>query len=93
MGYYIECGVNKGKAQRIIDALDAEEVCLNDITPEMIAEHAVICVVDNGPFEAAAFCYSPDEFTAFTRADDDRSKIFLVVKDRKKVESLTGYNR
>lgn len=95
MGYYIECSRPKGKATEIIEALDGIEI--SDDEAEMIIREdlggAIICVVDNGPFEAAAYCYNLDEFRQFSRPDDKRRKTWLLVNNRAKVEELTGYNR
>lgn len=37
----------------------------------------LVCVVNNGPFEAAAYCNSANEFAAFNDAGDYRPKIWL----------------
>lgn len=37
----------------------------------------LICVVENGYFDAAAYCYSEDEFRAFIRFDG-RAKTWLI---------------
>jgi hypothetical protein len=34
----------------------------------------LVCVVDNGLFAAAGYCYSQEEFIAFTRPSDSRRK-------------------
>lgn len=95
MGYYIECDHHKGKAAQIIAALDALEISQQE-AGELVASSekcAVICVVDNGPFEAAAYCHNPAEFTTFSRADDPRPKTWLLVNDKNRVEELSGYRR
>lgn len=95
MGYYIECSRPKGKAKEIIDSLDGIEISADEA--EMILREdiggAIICVVDNGPFEVAAYCYNLSAFRQFNRADDDRRKTWLLVNNKVKVEELTGYNR
>lgn len=92
MGFYIECDAPKNKAQQLNASLGAFEVSQNEA--EMIIKEdmgAVICVVDNGPFEAAAYCYNLDEFRSFTHPDDDRPKTWLVVDDTAKVRTLSRY--
>jgi hypothetical protein len=37
----------------------------------------LVCVVDNGYFQAAAYCYSQGEFDAFTEPSDLRPKTWL----------------
>lgn len=95
MGYYIQCDSPKGKAQQIIDALGAIEINQDEagFFVKEGADCAVVCVVDNGLFEAAAYCYNPTEFRQFTRPEDDRPKKWLLVENKSKVEQLTGYSR
>jgi hypothetical protein len=38
----------------------------------------LVCVVDNGPFGAAAYAYNEAEFKEFTRESDYRSKTWLI---------------
>ena len=95
MGYYIQCTGAKNKAQQIIETLGAIEIT-QDEAGFFVKEGedcAVICVVDNGPFEAAAYCYNPTEFRQFTRAEDPRPKKWLLVENKTKVEELCGYQR
>lgn len=94
MGYYIQCRDPKGKAKQIMEDLSGIEISTDEA--EIIIREdigCVICVVDNGPFEAAAYCYNLDEFRQFNRPDDDRSKTWIVVDDKERVHKLTGYNR
>lgn len=96
MGYYIQCDKPKNKAQQIIEAFDAIEITKDEagfFVKEGPDNCAVICVVDNGAFEAAAYCYSPAEFVQFSRPEDDRRKTWLLVEDATRVKTLTGYNR
>ena len=90
MGYYIEVPENKGKAQQIIDIHGAEllnkvPLSVNDV-PE---DKAIIVIVDNGPFEAAAFAYNDMELREFARPDR-RTRQWLLM-DRAKACELTGY--
>lgn len=94
MGYYIETGTRHGKAEQIMDSLDAVEISQAEARTflEEGVDYAVICVVDNGPFEAAAYCHSLKEYEQFTLPHDDRPKIWLLA-DKQRVETLTGYRR
>lgn len=38
----------------------------------------LVCVVDNGYFQAAGYCYSQGEFNAFTEPSDHRPKTWLL---------------
>jgi len=81
MGYYInKTSTGKelpssGKAQMLIED-GAEEVL------PMFTEN-LICVVDNGFFEAAAYCYNEQEFKEFNDPSDNRPKRWLVHPDAK----------
>ena len=44
--------------------------------------HLPVCLIDNGPFTAAAICYSPEELAEFAR-NDGRAKIWLFVETEK----------
>jgi len=92
MGYYIEVPNVKGKAQQIIDIYGAElleraPLSLSDIPPKK----AVICVVDNGPFEAAGFAFDDGELEVFKTSGPERPRDWLLM-DRAKVCELTGYH-
>ena len=75
MGYYIETDEIKGKAQWLI-AHAAAEVLAKPVL--CTGTHATVCVVDNGPFEAAAIAYSQKEFEVFCKPDG-RPKVWLRV--------------
>ena len=94
MGYYIETDAMKDKARYIKENLGAIEVTRDEaefFVKEMMG--AVVCVVDNGPFEAAAFCHNLDKLRCFTLPDDNRPKTWLFIDDRERVEQITGYSR
>jgi hypothetical protein len=75
MGYYInkistgEKLPASGKVQALID--DGAEI-VNPVFSENL-----ICVVDNGEFEAAGYCYDEKQFERFSY-DDGRPKTWLV---------------
>ncbi len=89
MGYYIEVPEDSGKAQQIVELYGGRIVprppSFEDITPD----EAIICVVDNGPFEAAAFAYSQEELNAFSFYDE-RPRVWVIMS-RQKACKLTGY--
>src|SRR3990170_1893636 len=71
MGYYIQVPEHKNKAQQLVNMhgaiiLPGRPEAFEDVPDDL----AIICVVDNGPFEAAALCYSRNEFITFTTADE-----------------------
>ena len=93
MGFYIETNTLKGKANII-----AQKYKGNIVTQAVAAaamsepDKGVIVVVDNGPFEAAAFAFSKGEFDAFTDKSDMRHKQF-VVGPRKELAEAAKYPR
>jgi hypothetical protein len=85
MGYYINTRSDgtplnpKGKVHDLV--MDGAEIVNAEFQPNLI------CVVDNGLFEAAGYCYSEDEFRAFTDPTDHRPKVWLV---HPKAKELAG---
>ena len=93
MGYYIETpGSNKQKAKIICEQHDAIQIPQPKTFQEIPAEMALICVVDNGPFEAAGFAHNEREFQEFSNPRDSRSKTWILM-DRTKAEVLSGYRK
>ena len=89
MGYYIE-GPNKSKAEFIVSEYDGKIIPCPKEFNDIPKDKGLICVVDNGPFEAAGYCYDEREFQAFSNPKDLRPKKWLMI-DRKTVNSLTHY--
>lgn len=90
MGYYIE-GPAHGKAAFLLRNEDAVEVSqeeCEDVIED--PDFGVICIVDNGHFEAAAFCYDAAELRAFTYLGDSRPRRWLLM-NRERAEQLSGY--
>ncbi len=89
MGYYIEVPEDKGKAQQIVELYGGRIVpsppSFEDITPD----EAIICVVDNGHYEAAGFAFNQRELHAFSFYE--RRPRTWVIMNRQKACELTGY--
>ena len=94
MGYYVETGTANNKAKIILERnADAKVVTQEEADVAMQdATLGVIVVVDNGPFEAAAFAFNDAEYQAFTSPQDGRPKTFLVMP-RATAKKLSGYCR
>lgn len=71
MGYYVQVQKPKGKAQQLVSLHHATILPQRPEAFEDVPDDkALICVVDNGPFEAAALCYDRQQFMAFTAPDE-----------------------
>jgi hypothetical protein len=92
VGYYIETGQPKNKAAALQKNFDALDITVDE-AEFFIKEGmgAVVCVVDNGPFEAAAYCHNLDEFRVFNDSRDTRPRRWLLIEDVAKVHAATGY--
>lgn len=88
MGFYIETPYNKGKVLQIISKYGGEEVD-EPLIFDVPEGKGLICVVDNGEFEAAGFAYNLNEFLRF-KHPDGRPKRWVII-DRKVAEHVTGY--
>lgn len=92
MGYYIETDSLIGKA-RIIADLYGGEVIPRPKSYDAIPEgKAVIVIIHNAMFEAAAFAYNEHEYAAFHEPDEWRYRDYVLM-DRDKAEELSGYKR
>jgi hypothetical protein len=93
VGYYVEVpGTSTNKAEKIIKIFNAR--IISQEQAEAFAEDpdkAVICVVVNPSFDAAAFCHNAAEFKRLTYRLDPRPKTWLVTDDRPLIEKVTGY--
>jgi hypothetical protein len=90
MGYYIEVPQNLGKAQQISDLHGGRIIPKPKSLSEVPAELALIVVVDNGAFEAAALAYDEPEFKEFTNPRDNRRKEYVLL-DKPLAHKLARY--
>lgn len=88
MGYYIETPLSKNKVTQLQKLYKAEIVTVPNWS-EIPEGKALICVIQNGLFDAAAYCYDQMEFDEFRV--DCRIKDWLLM-DKELVEKLTGFN-
>jgi len=71
MGYYLNGGLLRAqdKADTLIKDYGAMEITLDDYPKDVIASanegYAIVVVVENGSFDAAALAYSDAEFKEF----------------------------
>lgn len=90
MGYYIETPEPLGKAGQIVAQFGATKIPRPRDFSQIPPTQALICVVNNYHFEAAAFCYDECEFEEFDNPRDLRPKSWLLM-DREKAKELTGF--
>lgn len=83
MTIYLQDGGPR-KADALIKSRDAEEISSISGLDEVPEEKVLVCVVDNGPFEAAAVIQDERDWRGFFEdPTDPRSRrILLIDKDR-----------
>ena len=93
MGYYIETpGQYLGKALKIAQDHDGSIVTEEESYKALVdPDLAVIVVVSNGAFEAAAFTYNKKKWLDFHTDGDTRPKKYVIL-NRDKAKELTGYD-
>jgi hypothetical protein len=91
MGYYINTGRAHGKANDIAVIYDGELLDTPPASYESIpSDKALVVVVDNGPFEAAAFMYDEGEFDYWATMADPRPRQYVLL-DRVEAERASDY--
>lgn len=90
MGFYIQVPKNTHKAEQIVDLYNAEIIPPPQSWSEIPKHHGLVCVVENSLFDAAAYCYSEEQFLKMTRIEDGRPKTWLLM-DKLLAEDLSGY--
>ena len=92
MGFYIE-GPVTGKADWLLENHDAIELKGPKEAEKAFNEgYGIICVIDNGAFDAAGFMFSLLELKAFSDPFDPRFRRWLAM-DRKTAEELCGFKQ
>jgi hypothetical protein len=90
MGYYLNGSVNG----QVIPAVGKANFLLAHASATETSDHSfqenLVCVVENGPFDAAAFIFSPAEALAFQDPKDRRRKRWLLVPN---AALLAGYKQ
>lgn len=87
MGFYLERddGLPRGKADWLVEHADAVELSDSGMLKvsadiSTVPEHLMlVCVVDNGPFEAAGIAYDAEERDRFMQDLADRPTRWILV--------------
>lgn len=90
MGFYIETATLQGKAEVIAREYGGQIVPKPASFADVPAGKGLVCVVQNGLFDAAGFAFDEREFEAFTEPGDHRSKTWVLM-DYEKAAVLSGY--
>lgn len=85
MGYYIQTPENLRKANQLV-VLYGAEIVPEPIKKDELGGNGLICVVENGLFDAAAVCYSDQEASEFNDPADPRPKTWLTLPKDKIIE-------
>jgi hypothetical protein len=97
MGFYINnTGKQelpaKGKSAILVEDCGAEILAIPPPSIETISEDkTIICVFDNGEFEAAGLAYDDTELRSFADWMDSRERTWLLM-DKELAYKLTGYD-
>jgi len=92
MRYYIQTPGNHHNKARIIAEQHGGTLLAKAprTYADIPADKALVCVVDNGPFEAAAVAVDEGEFKVFTDPLEERPRQYVVI-DKAKAYELSGY--
>lgn len=77
MGLYIEFAEHLGKADQLLALRGAREVNSPQFDPT--GKEILVCVVENGSFDAAGICYSAQEAIDFDSPRDIRPKRWVLI--------------
>ena len=89
MGYYIQTPSAKSKARYLMDHEGAVAMPPGMGWNDRPDGKSIVCVVDNGAFEAAGYAFDKAEFEAFDRPDG-RPRAWLLM-DTHRVRELSGF--
>lgn len=72
--------INKDSKGKLLPSRDKVSALLADgaIRTTNRFQPNLVCVVENGPFDAAAYCPEEQDYIAFTHSEDRRVKHWLV---------------
>lgn len=92
MGYYINDGLGaRNKAVDIIRLYEAVEIDQPLSMMDVPSTEALICVVENGLFDAAGLIYNEREFQEFAVEDTTGRPRTWLLMEREKAHQLAGY--
>ena len=95
MGYYINYPGQpiKNKAADLVAKYGAKMISLSSVKDMSFVDGALVCVVQNPGFDAAAYCYSADELQEFSMTPGDNRQRTWLLMDRQLVEKLCNFHK
>jgi hypothetical protein len=90
MGYYIQTDDSHNKAEYLITNYGATQLASAPVWESVPDSLAIICIIDNGKFEAACYIFNPRELARFKYSSDSRPKTWLTMP-KLITNHLTGY--
>lgn len=79
MGFYIEVAEAKQKAMQLKRDHNAQVILRPTLLNEIPKGKTLICVMENGLFDAAGIIYSQEELEAFSEASTGRPRTWLLM--------------
>lgn len=80
MGYYLDVPNALNKASQLIKLHNAVDIGLApDKLSDISKDKVLVCVIENGTFDAAAICFSQEELEAFHYDGTDRRRTWLTL--------------
>lgn len=79
MGYYIEVPNNRNKAEQMRTLHNAQVILQPKMLTEIPKDKALICVVENGTFDAAAIVFNQHELDDFIYDGTTRRKTWMLI--------------
>lgn len=78
MGYYIETPMNLNKAAQM-EVVGAVAIDKPNSLADIPEDHTLLCVVQNGLFDAVGICFDDQEFEDFGEPFDPRPKTWMTI--------------
>lgn len=90
MGFYAETYRNHNKAATLAAQYGGRTAERDEALAAFEQGMGVFTVVNNGPFEAAAFMFNMTEWQEFHHPEDRRPRTYVIM-DRGTAERISGY--
>lgn len=93
MGYYLQTNSTHNKADYLLRNYGGFELMGPPVAfTDIPSDEALVCVVDNGIFEAAGIAYNEAEMKAFARFDG-RPKTWITLRNKQRIYDEAGVSQ